>query len=322
MPGPTERLLRLLATLQGGGSWSGSELADHLGVTVRTVRRDVERLRELGYAVDADTGRVGGYRLARGGRHVPPLILDEEEALVLAACLRAASGSVQVGSAITTERILLRLQQLLPARAGNEVATLSAATTRLRRPGEDSEIVAPAILGTVSRACRECLLVEIRYRDARGHVSERRLEPLGIVSAGRRWYLAARDDRRGDWRTFRLDRVLEARAPGHRFVRHDTPDPVSIVQRAITTAPYVHQADIELDAPLAEVGPLVPPTVGIVEPLGDHTTRLTTGADDLDMIAFHVLRLGVPFRVRGPEALRRRCAELGARLLVAAAPSG
>jgi hypothetical protein len=116
--------------------------------------------------------------------------------------------------------------------------------------------------------------------------------------------------------------VLEARATGHRFVRHDTPDPVGIVQRAITTAPYVHQADIELDAPLAEVGPLVPPTVGIVEPLGDHTTRLTTGADDLDMIAFHVLRLGVPFRVRGPEALRRRCAELGARLLVAAAPSG
>ena len=322
MAGPTERLLRLLSTLQGGGTWSGPELAHHLGITVRTVRRDVERLRELGYAVDADAGRVGGYRLGRGGRHVPPLILDDEEAVVLAACLRAAGGSGPVGSAATTERLLVRLQQLLPARAGDEVATLSAATTRLVRPGEDEEVVAPSVLGTVSRASRECLLLDVRYRDARGHETERRLEPLGIVSAGRRWYLVARDERRGDWRTFRLDRVVEARVTGHGFVRVEAPDPVSVVQRAITTAPYAHQADIELDAPLAEVGPRVPPTAGIVEALDDGRTLLTTGADDLDLIAFHVLRLGVPFRVRRPDALRERCAELGARLLDAAAGPG
>jgi predicted DNA-binding transcriptional regulator YafY len=320
MAGPTERLLRLLSTLQGGGSWTGPELADHLGVTVRTVRRDVERLRELGYVVDADPGRVGGYRLGAGGRHVPPLILDDDEALVLAACLRAAGASAPGGggSSATTERLLARLQQLLPARAGDEVAALSAATTRLRRPGEEAEAVAPALLAVVSRACRERLVVQVRYRDARGRESERRLEPLGIVSAGRRWYLAARDERRGDWRTFRLDRVVDARATGHRFVRDDPPDPAAVVQRAITTAPYLHQADIELDAPLAAVGPKVPPTAGVVEALDDGRTLLTTGADDLDLIAFHVLRLGVPFRVRRPEVLRARCAELGARLLAAA----
>ena len=181
------------------------------------------------------------------------------------------------------------------------------------RPGEDAEVVAPSVLGTVSRASRERLLLHVRYRDARGHETERRLEPLGIVSAGRRWYLVARDERRGDWRTFRLDRVVEAHATGHGFVRVDAPDPASVVQRAITTAPYAHQADIELDAPLAEVGPRVPPTAGIVEALDDGRTLLTTGADDLDLIAFHVLRLGVPFRVRRPDALRERCAELGAR---------
>jgi predicted DNA-binding transcriptional regulator YafY len=322
MAGPTERLLRLLSTLQAGGSWSGPELARQLGVTARTVRRDVERLRDLGYAVDADPGRVGGYRLGRGGRHVPPLILDDEEAVILAACLRAAGGTAPVGSVATTERLLLRLQQLLPARAGDEVATLSAATTRLTRPGEEAEVVAPAVLGTVSRASRECLLLHVRYRDARGHETERRLEPLGIVSAGRRWYLVARDERRRDWRTFRLDRVVEARATGHGFVRVDPPDPVRVVQRAITTAPYVHQADIELDAPLAEVGPRIPPTAGVVEALDDGRTLLTAGADDLDLIAFHVLRLGVPFRIRRPEALRQRCAELGARLLDAAAGAG
>ena len=98
MAGPTERLLRLLSTFQGGGTWSGPELADHLGVTVRTVRRDVERLRDLGYTVDADSGRVGGYGLGRGGRSVPPLILDDEEALILAACLRAAGATRRSGA--------------------------------------------------------------------------------------------------------------------------------------------------------------------------------------------------------------------------------
>ena len=192
MAGPTERLLRLLSTLQGGGTWSGRELADHLGVTVRTVRRDVERLRELGYAVDAAPGRVGGYGLGRGGRNVPPLILDDEEAVVLAACLRAAGGSAPVGTGHhrTTSG---PPAAALPARAGDEVAMLSAATTRLVRPGEDAEVVAPSVLGTVSRACRERLLLHVRYRDARTDVRSDGWSRCGIVSAGRRWYLVARD---------------------------------------------------------------------------------------------------------------------------------
>ncbi len=147
------------------------------------------------------------------------------------------------------------------------------------------------------------------------------------MSAGRRWYLAARDIDRDAWRTLRLDRVSDARTTGHRFVLSDPPDPVELVRRAITVAPYRYQAVVELDAPLHRVAALVPPTVAVLESLGDDLTVLSTGADDLDLLALHVARLGVPFRVRRPAVLRRRCEELADRLAAAArsparAPAG
>ncbi len=319
----TERLLRLLAALQAGGTWTGPALAEHLGVTIRTVRRDVERLRDLGYAIDADLGVAGGYRLGRAGRALPPLTLDDEEAVVLAACLRAAAGGSMAAGSGTVEAILARLEQMLPARAGDQIGAVLATTTRLSSATDPAEQVRPAVLSVLTRACRERETLLITYRDAHNRRSERRLEPLRVVSAGRRWYLAARDIDRDAWRTFRLDRVSDARTTGHRFVLSDPPDPVELVRRAITVAPYRYQAVVELDAPLHRVAALVPPTVAVLESLGDDLTVLSTGADDLDLLALHVARLGVPFRIRRPAVLRRRCGELAERLAAAArTPAG
>ena len=318
MAATTERLLRVLSTLQAGGTWTGPALAEHLGVAVRTVRRDVERLRELGYAIDADLGVTGGYRLGRAGRCLPPLTLDDEEAVVLAACLRAAAGGSMAAGSGTIETILDRLEHMLPARAGDQVGAVLATTTRLSGATDSAEQVRPAVLSVLTRACREREILLVTYRDARDRRSERRLEPLRVVSAGRRWYLVARDIDRDAWRTLRVDRVSDARTTGHRFVLSDPPDPVQLVREAITVAPYRYQAVVELDAPLHRVAALVPPTVAVLEPLGDDVTVLSTGADDLDVLAFHVARLGVPFRVRRPAVLRRRCSELAERLAAAA----
>jgi predicted DNA-binding transcriptional regulator YafY len=318
----TERLLRVLAALQSGGTWNGSALAEHLGITPRTVRRDVERLRELGYAIDADLGVAGGYRLGRGGQCLPPLTLDDEEAVVLAACLRAAAGGTITAAGGTIEAILERLEHMLPARASDQIGAVLATTTRLSSASEAAEQVLPAVLRVLTRACREREIVAISYRDAGDRRSERRVEPLRIVSVGRRWYLVARDIDRSAWRTLRLDRIADARATGHRFVVSEPPDPVELVRRAITVAPYRYQAVVELDAPLHRVAPLVPPTVAVLEPLGDATTLMSTGADDLDILAFHLVRLGVPFRVRRPAVLRRRCADLAERLAAAARSPG
>ena len=238
------------------------QLAEHLGVTVRTVRRDVERLRELGYAIDADLGVTGGYRLGRAGRCLPPLTLDDEEAVVLAACLRAAAGGSMAAGSGTIETILDRLEHMLPARAGDQVGAVLATTTRLSGATDSAEQVRPAVLSVLTRACREREILLVTYRDARDRRSERRLEPLRIVSAGRRWYLVARDIDRDAWRTLRVDRVVRRShdRPPVRAVGSSGPGPVG--PRAITVAPYRYQAVVELDAPLHRVAALVPPTVG------------------------------------------------------------
>jgi predicted DNA-binding transcriptional regulator YafY len=220
----------------------------------------------------------------------------------------------------TIEGILDRLEHMLPARVSDQIGTVLATTTRLSGAADAAEQVRPAVLSVLTRACHEREIVVVTYRDARDRGSERRLEPLRIVSAGRRWYLAARDIDRDAWRTLRLDRIGEARRTGHRYVLSNAPDPVELVRRAITVAPYRYEAVIELDAPLHRVASLVPPTVAVLEPLGDAATLMSTGGDDLDFLAFHLVRLRVPFRVRRPAVLRRRCGELAERLAAASRP--
>ena len=150
----------------------------------------------------------------------------------------------------------------------------------------------------------------MRYRDSEGRRSERTLDPYRVVTTARRWYLVARDRDRAAWRTLRIDRMSDVQATGHRVDIVDPPDPVAFVQAAITTAPYRHQARIELAAPVDEVAALVPPTVGHLEPVDEHTTILTTGADDVGLLAHHIVSLGFPFRVLESDALRERLREI------------
>jgi predicted DNA-binding transcriptional regulator YafY len=307
------RLLRLLSLMQSRPRWTGPELADRLGVTPRTVRRDVERLRRLGYPVEAVVGATGGYRL-RPGASLPPLLLDDAEAVAVVVGLRSAAGTAVAGLADAAVGALAKLEQVLPTRLRSQVAGLGAATVALAAPPAE---IAPEALMTIAGACRGAERLRFDYQDRRGHRSERTVEPYRLVTTGRRWYLAARDVRADDWRTFRVDRISRPTATGHRFVLHDPPDAAALVSSSVSVAPYRYQAHVEVEAPAEDVARLVPPTTGVVEPLDRGRCLLVTGADDLDNLAFHLVMLDRDIHVREPPELRRRLAELARRFAAA-----
>jgi predicted DNA-binding transcriptional regulator YafY len=314
----TERLLGLLSVLQGGATWTGPQLAARAGVTVRTVRRDVERLRRLGYAVESDLGADGGYRLGSGGRAVPPLVFDDDEVLALAVSARAGSASAVGGVDEAAARALAKLEQALPLEHRRTVTAVASSTERLPATGDH---VDPAVLVTIGAACHGREQLRVTYRGRSGGASERRLEPYRVVNAGRRWYLVAFDLGPREWRTFRLDRIVDAHPTGHGVALVDPPDAVAFVGRAITTAPYRYRARVEVDAPLEELARRIPATVAVLEGLGPATTLVTTGADDLDVLAVHLASLDAPFRALEPVELRERLVELADRLRAAAAVS-
>jgi predicted DNA-binding transcriptional regulator YafY len=226
------RLLRLLALLQGRRDWPGPELADRLGVSARTIRRDVERLRALGYPVDALSGPAGGYRL-RAGTAMPPLLLDDEEAVAIAIGLRGAASMSIAGIEETALRALVKLEQILPAHLRRRVGALRAATATLPADawGGASEPVDPDVLTVLASACRDREIVRFLYRRRDGERGRRRVEPHSLVSLGRRWYLVAWDAERDDWRTFRLDRLERPAPMGTRFAERAVPggDPAAFV---------------------------------------------------------------------------------------------
>lgn len=219
---PTRRALRLLSLLQSRRLWRSAELAERLGVTERTVRRDVDRLRDLGYPVDATPGSYGGYRLAAGA-HLPPLLFDDDEAVAVAVGLRAAAGAAISGIEDTSVRALAKIEKLLPSHLRRRVSALHASVVSLRRAHGDDEVVDPDALSVLASACRDHELVRFDYERPDGDDSHRLVEPHQLVSAGRRWYLVAWDRRRADWRTFRLDRLSRARPVGGRFPPRDIP---------------------------------------------------------------------------------------------------
>jgi len=312
----TERLLAILSQLQRGEQPTGPQLADDLGVTVRTVRRDIDRLRTLGYAIDAMRGVEGRYSLGSGGSAIPPLILDREETVALAVCVRAAAGDSVVGIADAADRALGKLQSSLPPTARAEAEALAAATVRLPSGGD---AVDHDLLVTVSNACRAGERLHVGYRDAQGRSTDRRIEPYRVVSVGRRWYLVAYDLDRTDWRTFRLDRMGAAVRTGHGVTLPDPPDAASFVHRAITTAPYPYQAQVLIHAPITDLERLIPPGVGMLEAVDDDVTRLTAGADNLDYLVIEVATIGFDFEIESPPELRDRVAEVARRLLASAA---
>ncbi len=208
------RLLRLASLLQSRRHWPGAALAEELGVDARTVRRDVDRLRELGYPVEASSGVGGGYALGRGA-DLPPLVLDDDEAVALAIALRAASASVG-GIEATSLRLMGKLDQLMPTRLRRRATALHAVTLSLR---SGPPLVDAALLSSLATACRDCVALRFGYRNHAGETSQRRVQPQRLANYGRRWYLIAWDSERSDWRSFRVDRLQGAPTAGAALCR-------------------------------------------------------------------------------------------------------
>ena len=305
------RLLRLLSLLQRRPYWGGPELAERLGVTTRTVRRDVQRLRDLGYPVDSVPGEGGGYELGVGGA-LPPLLLDDDEATAIAVSLGLSTGNAVRGIEGPALAALAKLDRLLPPRLRSRVDAVRSATVAL---GPPEDAVDADVLVALAQACDGNERIVASYRDRSGVSSERRLEPYSLVATGRRWYLFCRDLDRSDWRTFRVDRIGDVRRSGHRFVPDpDAPDAAATVGRAITTAPYRHQAVIAFPSvAAADLQRRVPPTVGVVRGDGRGGSVLTTGADELASLALHLLALGFDFVVQSPDELRGALRSLATR---------
>lgn len=304
------RLLRLLSLLQVRPDWTGNELAGRLAVTPRTLRRDVQKLRSLGYPVYATPGAAGGYRLGSGAA-LPPLLLDDDEAVAVALSLRTSASHAVTGVAEASARALAKLEQVLPVRLRAQARAISQATVPLLGgPAVDADT-----LTTIARACRARERLRFGYRSRDGEPGERLTEPYRLVQAGYRWYLVARDVARDQWRTYRVDRIQSPEPTGRRFVPRDPPDAAAFVARAVTTAPYRYQARVLLHAPAAAVAARLPPTVGTVEPAGEDACLLSTGSESLDALAFHLGHLGCEFTVLGPPELIERVRTLAGRWL-------
>ncbi|MEU6777005.1 YafY family protein [Streptomyces sp. NPDC046759] len=305
------RLLRLLSLLSSRPSWTCAELAERMEVTDRTVRRDVARLRDLGYCVDSEAGPWGGYRL-RAGSRVPPLILDDEEALAVAVGLREAALSDALGGDQAALSALLKLRQVLPRHTAERLVDLDDAFVSL--PGSERPQVRPGLLLELAIACREGRRARLSYTDGEGRTTVRDIDPYRLVHAARRWYVVARDVDRDQWRTFRADRIDRFQPTGHPADLTDPPDPAQLVSHNIANGPYPLSATVRLPLPLSEALRLIPPTIGTHRPDGEHATVVDIGGPDPDGLARYLLGLGTPLRVLAPdpvrEALSRRAREL------------
>ncbi|MFJ5122121.1 helix-turn-helix transcriptional regulator [Kitasatospora sp. NPDC088548] len=312
--GTTERVLTLLGLLRQRQVWTGPELADRLRVTSRTVRRDVERLRALGYPVLAGRGVGGGYRLGPG-QDLPPLLLDDEEAIATAVSLLAGAGGAVAGD--TALRALTKLDRVLPTRLRHEVRALSGSVEFFGggRTPVDSEV-----LMTLARACRDEVEAGVDYPSGSG-VRRRRVEPYRLVASDRRWYLLAYDLDRDDWRSFRVDRMTEASARTWRFRPRAAPDAAAYVQEGVASRVYPHRASFLVHASADTVRAQIPASAAVVRPRGSGLCEVLSGAGSLDFVLMHVLLLGHDFEVLDPPELASRCRVLAERLLSAGARS-
>ncbi|MER6392016.1 YafY family protein [Streptomyces sp. NPDC059382] len=300
------RLLRLLSLLQAHREWTGADLADRLGVTPRTVRRDVNRLRELGYPVNAGPGTGGGYQLGAGAE-LPPLLLDDDEAVAVAVGLRTAAGNGVEGIGEASVRALAKLEQVLPARLRRRVSALNEFTVPMLR-GPQRSTVDPAVLTELATVCRDGERLRFGYRDHEGTVTRRTVEPHRLVCTERRWYLVAWDVDREDWRTFRADRI-EPRPPhGPRFPPRPAPaeDLAAYVSEGVSGRAYAARALVRLAVSAEEAATIVGPSDGTLEPVDGQSCLLRTGAVNLDVLVIHIMMLGCEFEVVEPMELTGR----------------
>lgn len=309
----SSRLLRLLALLQTRGHWAGAELAERLAIHPRTLRRDVDRLRQLGYPIQASSGVAGGYAFGPG-HMLPPLLLDDDEALAVAIALRTAAAGRVGGIEETALRAVIKLEQVMPVRLRRRVHALRSAILPMDSVGP---IVDATMLATLACACRDQLRVSFTYTDTAGVRSTRSIEPQGVVHTGTRWYLVAWDPSRSDWRTFRIDRMAPPVAAGSHFPPRAAPgggDLQAFVSRAVAVAPYPEQVRIVLHAPRKVMAQRIPPSAGVLEERGAQRCLLQCGAQALDPLVYWLLALDVDFEVLAPSSLKDRLRVAGERL--------
>ncbi|MDA0565918.1 YafY family transcriptional regulator [Streptomonospora sp. S1-112] len=299
MADTSARLLRLLSLLQSAPDWPGPRLAERLGVTTRTVRNDVERLRGLGYPVHAAPGVGGGYRLGAGAR-LPPLVLDDAEAVAVAVGLRTAASGPIAGVEETALRALAKLEQVLPTRLRRQVEAVHTAVATAEAPPRTPRVDAEALL-RIARACRDHELLRFDYSGRGGAPGVREVEPHRLVHTGDRWYLAAWDPARGDWRTFRVDRMALRTPNGPRFTPRPVPggDVLEFVEAGRAEARWRRRATVLLHTGI-EALHWMTPEWGVAEARGEHTVLLHTGGHSWDLVAARIGALGVDFEVVEP----------------------
>ncbi|MBV8631900.1 MAG: YafY family transcriptional regulator [Silvibacterium sp.] len=306
------RLLKLLSLFQARRYWSGSELVERLGITSRTLRRDVDRLRHLGYPVHSTSGTSGGYQLGAGAT-LPPLLLDDDEAVAVAVGLRAAAGGGVAGIEESSVRALAKLEQVLPSRLRRRITALHSIIVPVTNGGPK---VDAALLSLIAGACRDCDGVRFAYRDKGGEASTRQVEPHRLVNYGRRWYLVAWDAGREDWRTFRVDRIEKPALSGRRFVQRKLPaeDIAAYVTKGIAYDQYPCRASVVLHASADRMAELVPCSMGTLEAIDESRCMVHVGAHSIEMLAAYIAMFGVDFEVREPPELVEQIGRLAERL--------
>jgi predicted DNA-binding transcriptional regulator YafY len=305
------RLLRLLSLFQARRYWSGVELSERLEVTARTLRRDVDRLRSLGYPVNSTSGTAGGYQLGSGAT-LPPLLLDDDEAVAVAVGLRTAASGTVTGIEEASVRALAKLQQVLPSRLRRRVSALHSFIVPL---GNAGPTVDAETLSVIAGACRDYLKLGFGYSSRDGAASTRQVEPHRLVHTGRRWYLVAWDLGRNNWRTFRVDRIESRISTGLRFTPRPPPDGdfAAYVLKSVAYAAYPHRARVRLHVSIEAAADRVPPGAGTLEAVDEHTCELQMGATSLDHLSFFLALIGFEFEVREPPELVDRIRWLAER---------
>jgi predicted DNA-binding transcriptional regulator YafY len=309
------RMLDLVALLQGD-MLTGETLAARLGVTLRTLRRDIGRLREAGFAVEATLGVYGGYRLASGSR-LPPLVVSDDEALALTVALGGPStATVEELAGVASKDLLAKLERLMPAALQQQVAALREVTvSSLRSPPAPASVAA---LVPLARSCRECRVVEFDYSASGSHEpSRKRVEPYRLVQTSHCWYLVARDREKAEWRTYRVDRMTEPTVTPSTFTRIDPPNAERLVTEGIAVAVYAQRAVLEIPASADDVLRAVPRSYGLVEPIDGSRCRVTVGFDDERWLVQLIANLPWDVAVVEPQWVRESVAALGRRLVAA-----
>jgi predicted DNA-binding transcriptional regulator YafY len=306
------RLLRLMSLLQSRRHWTGPDLAATLGITERSVRRDVDRLRSLGYPVHAASGVGGGYRMG-AGKELPPLPLEDEEAVALAVGLRAAATGPVQGAEAASLRALVKLEQVLPARLRRRVNALQAVSVRLGEPGPPVDAETLTVLAS---ACRDQVTVRFEYRSHEGVGTLRSVEPYRLVHTSFRWYLLAFDPERDDWRTFRVDRIGARPRTGQSYTPRPLPseDVAAYVGRGVSAVQRQHTAHVTLHAPASEAQKRMQWIAGKLEPLDESRCSLRFSAGSLSELAFRLCFMELDFELHEPAELADFLRQLSRRI--------